>query len=246
MWRQSARGLMPSDSSQAVPQVGGPPQSAYERIVEEILSGRLAPGSKLDLAELMRRYFTSTAELRETIIHLSNDGLASLDGASSLRIAPVSLADLADLTDSRILIETEVARRSVLAGDAVWVADLGQSFVRLAEMEPLRTGEQRSHVEQWERCNHAFHAALVSACPVLRLKEISELLYRQHERYRRLSGGRRLFSREALSEHQELYTAALARDGDGVARLLGDHIRHTAATLADGLSDGSWFGAPGG
>jgi DNA-binding GntR family transcriptional regulator len=232
---------MPSSSDRSTAGIATLPRpSAYQQVVEAILSGHLAPGSKIDLAQLMRRYFISTSDLREAIIRLSSDGLALLDGPAALRITPVSVADLEELTTTRIFIESETVALSVRAGGTAWEAELAASYTDLADFPT----DSRAAGEAWEQRNHRFHAALIAACPLRRLKDFSELLSRQHERYRRLLAGRRAVSPDIQREHQELFAAAQAHDGERAGRLLGEHIRRSAETLADGIADGSWFGTP--
>ncbi|HVI52857.1 MAG TPA: GntR family transcriptional regulator [Candidatus Sulfotelmatobacter sp.] len=218
-------------------------QSGYDQVVEEILSGHLAPGSKVELVELMRRFFQTTTDLRQAIVRLTNEGLAHQDGPAALRINPVSVADLEELTATRVFIERETLVRSVQSGGAAWEATVMDSYAALVEDDPSQAEDVRAGVDVWEQRNHVFHIALISACPIRRLREISDNFYRQHERYRRLLGGRRPVPQAAIQEHQALHKAAIARDAERAGDLLVDHIRHSAATLADGIADGSWFGS---
>jgi len=220
-----------------------PQQSAYEQVVEEILSGHLAPGSKIELVELMRRYFQTTTDLRQAIVRLANEGLAHQDGLAALRIAPVSVADLKELTATRVFIEREALVQSIKAGGVAWEKAVMESYARLTEDDPSQAADPRSAVDAWEQRNHIFHNALISACPIRRLREISDNFSRQHERYRRLLGGRRPVAQIAIQEHQDLYKAAITREADKAGDLLVEHIRNSAASLADGIADGSWFGA---
>ncbi|OIQ86034.1 DNA-binding transcriptional regulator CsiR [mine drainage metagenome] len=219
-----------------------PPSSCYGRVMEDILSGHLAPGAKIELADLMRRYFLSSGDLVAAIIRLAGDGLVALEGASALRIAPVSVGDLEELTESRVFVDCEALRRSVRLGGAAWRHGVEDSFARLSAMDHLSTGDDRVKIEAWELLNHGFHAALTAACPLGRLKAQGEHLYRQHERYRRLLSGRRAIALDVHQEHEALAAAALSGDGDQAAALLESHIRKSAATLAAGIADGSWFG----
>lgn len=220
-------------------------QSGYDQMVEEILSGHLAPGSKIALVELMRRFFQTTTDLRQAIVRLTNEGLVHQDGPAVLRISPVSVADLEELTATRVFIERETLVRSVQTGGAAWEAAVMDSYAVLAEDDPSRAGDMRAAVDAWEQRNHIFHTALIAACPIRRLREISDNFYRQHERYRRLLGGRRPVPQAALLEHQALHKAAIAREAERAGDLLVEHIRNSAASLADGIADGSWFGSAG-
>lgn len=223
--------------------IGAADQSGYDRLVEEIMSGHLAPGSKIELVELMRRYFRTTTDLRQAIVRLANEGLAHQDGPAALRISPVSVADLKELTETRVFIERETLVRSIRSGNAAWEASVMDSFNSLAEYDPNQGEDLRAAVEAWEQRNHVFHTNLIAACPIRRLREISDNFYRQHERYRRLLGGRRPVPQAAIDEHLALHKAAIARDADKAGDLLVEHIRHSASSLADGIADGSWFGS---
>lgn len=220
--------------------------STHEWLEAEILSGRLPPGSKIILDSLAERRSVTASEMREAVIRLANDGLASLDGASSLRVAPVSLADLKDLTATRIVVETEVLRTSIQAADADWEARVRMAFGELSAVEALLGENPRAHLDRWERCNGNFHAALVAACPLRRLMRFNTLLYKQHERYRRLVLVQRTTPRDVHAEHLALFEAAMARDVAAACAVLEEHIGRTVDMLASGIRDGSWFGASAG
>lgn len=209
----------------------------------EILSGRLAPGSKLDLEMLAERRSVTASDIREAAVMLSNDGLVSLEGGAFLRVSPVSLADLKDLTATRVVVEAEVLRRSILAADETWEERVRAAFGELSAVEALLGDNPRAHLDRWERCNGDFHAALVSACPLRRLMRFNALLYKQHERYRRLMLVQRTTPRDVHAEHLALFEAAMARDPDTACAALEEHIGRTVDMLANGIRDGSWFGA---
>lgn len=216
--------------------------STSDWIEGEILSGRLAPGSRIDLKELALQRAVPAAEIREAVIRLAADGLATLEDPSVLRVTPVSLVDLKDLTASRIVIETEVLRQSIAAGDAGWEDHVRAAFAALSAVEPLMAQHPRDFLDRWEQCNEAFHAALGAACPLRRLMRFNERLYKQHQRYRRLSLLGRSSPRDVHAEHLALFEAALARDPERAAAVLAHHIGCTVDQLANGIRDGSWFG----
>ncbi|HYG88783.1 MAG TPA: GntR family transcriptional regulator [Azospirillum sp.] len=220
--------------------------SAHDWLEAEILSGRLPPGSRIMLDALAERRSVTPSEMREAAIQLSNDGLAFLDGGASLRVAPVSLADLKDLTATRIVVEKEVLRSSILAADADWEARVRAAFGELSAVEALLGDNPRAHLDRWERCNGEFHGALVAACPLRRLMRFNRLLYKQHERYRRLVLVQRTTPRDVHAEHLALFEAAIARDVEAACAVLEEHIARTVDMLANGIRDGSWFGASAG
>lgn len=212
---------------------------------EEILSGRLAPGSLVDLETLADRRRSTRSDMHAVALRLVADGLATLDNAAAvLRIAPVSLADLNDLTATRIVVETEALRQSIALGDAAWEQRVRGAFECLSAVEPLMVENPRRFLNDWEQCNGAFHAGLVSACPLRRLMDFNRRLYKQHQRYRRLAVLGPRGQRDVQAEHLALFEAALARDAETAGRVLTQHIASTVDQLSNGIRDGTWFGSP--
>ncbi|MCW2248961.1 DNA-binding GntR family transcriptional regulator [Azospirillum fermentarium] len=223
----------------------GDPCSTGQWLEERILSGGIAPGARIVLDDIAEQRAVALSEVREAVLRLAGDGLVVVENGV-VRAAPVSLADLKDLTATRVVVETEALRQSIACGGDSWRRQIHQSFERLAAVEPLAFDNPRDFLGEWEQCNAGFHAALVSACPLRRLMDVNRRLYKQHQRYRRLAllGGRG--QRDVHAEHLGLYEAALSRDADGAARLLARHIGNTVDQLANGIRDGSWFGTPTG
>src|SRR5918993_3566961 len=77
----------------------------YRRIRQDILECRLRPGTRLRSEELCDYYQVGISPLREALVRLSADGLAVLEEHRGYHVAPVSRADLIDLTNMRIKLE---------------------------------------------------------------------------------------------------------------------------------------------
>ena len=130
-------------------------------------------------------------------------------------ITPISLADFIDITETRVQLETEALRQSIALGDDVWEADLTSAFHLLSLAEERLgdgMGDNGGQFAQWETRNRAFHEVLIRACPSRWLHHFLAILYRQSERYRRLSITHRPVPRDVHEEHQAIFDACLARD----------------------------------
>ena len=60
------------------------------------------------------------AAVREALSLLLSDALVTAEGQRGFRVAPISLADLEDMTNTRVMLETEALRLSIRHGGAVW------------------------------------------------------------------------------------------------------------------------------
>jgi GntR family carbon starvation induced transcriptional regulator len=202
-------------------------EAAYERLRADILGGRYAGGAKLAVRHLRERYSIGASPLREALNRLAADGFVSLTGQRGFRVAPISVADLRDVTRLRIIFETEALRDSIAAGDDSWEAGIVAAHHRLMKIEQARKPDFLA----WEERNAAFHDALVAACPSPRLLQFRRNLFDQHKRYRSLSTVRLPLSRDITREHREIMTQALDRDSAGACAAVRVHIQRTAEGL---------------
>lgn len=226
-------------------------ETTYERLRNDIMGGRLTPGTKLRVEHLKSGYEVSSGTLREALSLLVSDALVESEGRRGFHVAPMSLADLEDITRTRVLIECEALRESMRHGTATWRAQVTESFEQLSQAA-ARLGSGTSF-EVWEMRNMAFHEALVSACPSRWLRHFRAMLYQHSVRYRRLSmpaqpqthGAAESRSPSppvrAHQEHQAIFDAVMADDPQRATAALGWHIYLSITRIkALGLlSDGS-------
>ena len=117
-------------------------ERAYLSLRHDVVCGKLAPGERLRVEHLKDQYEVGAGTLREALSLLVSDALVTSEGQRGFRVAPISLADLEDVTNTRVMLETEALRQSIRRGDAKWETALVQSSNRLikripASMPPL-------------------------------------------------------------------------------------------------------------
>lgn len=196
----------------------------------DIINCELMPGEKLRFESLRDRYNVSFSTLREALSRLAAESLVVAEGQRGFVVAPVSVEDLNDLTDTRVLIEIEMLRRSMQHGDDDWEADILAAFHRMDKMQK-RLGREYYLSEEWGGVHSAFHAALVAACRSPTLIEIRHKLFERAHRYRRMSSQFRKKWRKKDVEHKMIVDATLARDEKLALRLIERHIRETSENV---------------
>src|SRR6266849_597839 len=213
-------------------QGGGGPRSltsaVHECLRTDILSARLVPGQKLHIAGLAKQFSVSLAAVREALSRLVADGLVQASDQRGFRVSPVSLADLADVTQTRIDIEGLALRRSIERGDQAWLASVEQAFVALSAVPYRHPDDPQTHNEVWIARHRIFHRALVNACGSPWLLGFRDILHEQSERYRRLSVRRETGTvRDVEAEHAAIVHAVLRRDADAAVAALTEHFLTT-------------------
>ncbi|MDR6265719.1 MULTISPECIES: FCD domain-containing protein [Rhodobacterales] len=205
-------------------------ERAYRLLREDIVSGALAPGQKLKIEMLRSRYDIGSGPLREAMSRLAGDHLVEILGQRGFLVAPFTAQDAREIGDLRKMVEAEALGQSIPLGDSTWEERVITTFHRLERQEtgPAQGVEALS---EWERLNHAFHEALVAACPSVWLLRTRDSMFKHHERYRRLSRVRTVLTRDIHTEHRELLDAALDKDVEMAQRVIRLHIESTTQAV---------------
>jgi GntR family transcriptional regulator, carbon starvation induced regulator len=218
-------------------------EQAFRLLRGRILRCEIEPGAKLKVEALQREHGFSSSPLREALNRLAQEGLVRADERRGFRAAPVTVADLRDVTRMRLLIDGEALRDALKHGDDAWEAHALATFHRLEKVEARIAGPGPLSLNaEWSGLHRQFHVALLAACPSPKLLELSGSLFDQAERYRRLSMRWRKEPRNKAAEHRRILDAALARDAKSACALLHDHIARTAANVEASLLKVSTLG----
>lgn len=97
----------------------------YDFICDEIATGQLQPGDRLNIEQLAPRYGVSQTPVREAFVRLKRDGLAINGPDNKLQVVPIT----------KIYVREIYLVRSVLEGLA---AEQAAENLSAAELEPLR------------------------------------------------------------------------------------------------------------
>lgn len=212
---------------------------AYQNLRSDILSGALTAGSSLQFAQLRESYGHSMGVLREALTRLAAEGLAVKKSQHGFRVIGLSLKDLNDLTDSRILIETEVFRDAIKNGDLDWETGVVSAHHKLERTEKHLDGDPKTVTEAWALAHQAFHVSLISAATNDRLKAYAESLRASAELYRRWSMPFEIEPRDVDAEHRTLRDLAIARDPVAAGEVLVQHLSFTRDLIVRGMQGGN-------
>lgn len=205
----------------------------YRRLRDDIIHGRLEPGSKLRIEHLRAQYEVGATPLREALSRLASEGFATSEGQRGFRVTDVSFEDLMDITNMRITLEGMALSQSILKGDDEWESNVVAAFHRLTKVEMA----EEPDLIQWEARNAEFHLALISACTSSWLRRFYDVLYDQHKRYRNMARVARDARRDIHGEHTAIKDAALARNVEEALEANEQHIRRTAEVCRPAIEE---------
>lgn len=208
--------------------------STANRLRQDIITGRLAPGQRLHFDKIKKAYDVGTSPLREALVQLTADGLVINEGHKGFTVAPVLLDEMLDVLELRVHLETLALRKSMARGDEEWEVAITAAYYRLArateQLESADAEHRKQAEDDWERRHREFHFALTGACDSQWLLHFCDRLYDQIERYRRHYWEYPDRAHRADAEHEQLKEAVIERQTDAAISLLTDHF-HAQAEL---------------
>jgi len=207
--------------------------SGYQRIRSDIIFGVLTPSGRLKLDSMKEDYGLSVSTLREILNRLASEGFVVAEGQRGFEVAPVSIQNLRELAQLRILLEHHAMTESFRAGDMEWEGRVVSAHHKLAATERtiLAAGDDP---ELRKRYDSEFHQALISNCGSRTLKDAHVAVFDKYFRYQMIAFSYR--GSEPAAQHKALLEAALKRDAATAADTLRAHVNncveHALATAA--------------
>jgi DNA-binding GntR family transcriptional regulator len=205
-------------------------EQVYEILRGELLNGGLHPGQKLKMVELTDRFGVSQSVVREALTRLTEQGLLVASPQRGFRVRDLSIEDIAELTETRIQVESLALRLAVERGDLQWETGILAAHHRL-DRTPV-TRDDGTVSEDWSTSHRDFHQALLTGCGNRRLESVVNSLRDGAELYRRwywvLTDDHQ---RDLAREHRELKELALARDAGRAIEVLTEHIDRAPSLL---------------
>ncbi len=208
----------------------------YERLLEDILKGKLEPGLKLRLQVLKKDYDVGNSPLREALNRLSENGMVIREENKGFRVAPTSIKELEELIRTRCWLEEIALRESINNGDDQWEENVVLAFHRLSRVSTANNDPSFYTSQEWEQRHREYHKTLLSACNSGILLGYCTQLHEKTLRYRNLGEMVEYRERHELEEHRAIQQAVLDRNADRAVELLNKHFRATADIV---ISSGS-------
>ncbi|WP_142846212.1 GntR family transcriptional regulator [Telmatospirillum sp. J64-1] len=202
---------------------------AYDLLRHDILSGALAPGSRLRIEVLKKRYGIGPTPLREALFRLLSDGIVSCEEHRGFSIPDVSLAELRDITDQRKMVECAAMRAAIANATDAYDAEVVAAHFRLSRATAKCSADDHAALQEWERLHRLFHQTLIEGANSPVLMRLQRMLYDQADRYRHLYLQDTFVPDSVHDDHTRLMEATLERDADKACALLSEHVERVHA-----------------
>lgn len=182
-----------------------------------ILNGELTGGTRLVQAEIAATLDVSTTPVREALRDLATEGLVQFDPHRGAIVAELSVDDVHDIYEIRMVLEPLAMRQAV-------------PHLSDALLERLRALHQamleEPHSAEWVDRNRVFHMAVYETAASSRLATIIRNLQDASVMYIGASlKDNPALRDEANHDHAEILAALERRDADAAVEALTEHLR---------------------
>lgn len=191
---------------------------AYDRIRNEVITGHLQQGKRLNQLQLARDLDVSQRTVREALARLVSEGLATHEPHKGVRVVSLPLHELEEIYELRALLEGLAVE---LAADCITPNDIG----RMRRLLPATVPSGRaSSIGSVRQANRDFHWAAIGASGntylVKLLRQLWEMVL--------ISALPKEEDRQQDSKaHKELVEALEARNGKEARKIVERHVRRT-------------------
>jgi len=203
-----------------VPRFSTMQEAITREIRDDIVAGRLAPGTRLVVDELAAKFGVSPMPIREALRQLGAERLLVIHSYRGATVAELSIDEIREIFLMRELLEGEAARSGARR--------LGPEQRRRLQtlMDDMRA-TVRDH-GRWITADRAFHMTLYQTSEYPRLVALVGQLRQDIERYVRLYIALQPNIPRSMRRHQEILDASLAGDGQAARAATVGHLRETA------------------
>lgn len=204
-------------------------QQVLSLLRNDILAGKYRPGDKLRQDEVARRFEVSTTPVREAFRGLRSEGLVTIDANKGVVVKGLSVEDVAEIYELRILLEPLLAKKSVATIDAVALDAAAAIHERMCAA---------SDPHEWAALNCDFHIRLMKSEEHSRLYEMVKNLLVVAAPYVSLS----IYMQPQIQqtdneEHAMILDGYRKKNGRLVEKIVRQHLQQTLETIEDAVNE---------
>ena len=204
---------------------------AYATIKDEIISCALQPGEEISEGLLVARYGMSKAPIRSAMMRLRQEGLIVSRGRQGNAVSPVTLRDIQEIFQLRLVLDITAVRLAAGRVDAARLRALNRA-AHTTYPEGDRAGQAA-----YLRANREFHRYVAECSGNQRLVALVVGLMEQHERIVHLGLAMQRREHEFHHFHDDLVDALIEGDGERAAELTENALRGSQRKVMEALTD---------
>lgn len=207
--------------------MGNASSAICRSLTEDIVSGRLAPGLKLEELVLAERFQVSRTPIREALRELHARGLIDLQPRKGGIVRSIGLDDLSDMLEAMVELDALCCRISAERMSAVQKKQL--QMVQQQSEDCVARGDEAGYLQ----LNHQFHQLI---CAGAQNRSLAAMLSNLRERLAPFRAAQTHVERRlpvSNDEHQAILKAILASDAEASYEAMRNHTARLSINVLD-------------
>ena len=202
-----------------------------QELERRIVQGELAPGDKLNEANLAESLGVSRGPVREAFRVLEEAGLVRQEKNRGVFVRHIPLAEALEIFDLRAMMDEAVGRS---LAQHITPEQLRHARQMVETMErAVKAGD----ADQYHLLNLQFHDTLVAYSGNRKLTALYRRLINQLSLFRRLNLADARQLPQSVSEHRAIIKAIAGGDGEAAGRAMRQHVLDSKARTVRNHSD---------
>lgn len=198
----------------------------FEKLENDILSGRYAYGEVLTESGLCEELGVSRTPIREATRRLEQENILRMTG-KGLVVQGITRDDIRDILAIRLRIEGMAA---AYAAERMSPEDK-KKLREAVDLQEFYVGRSDADHVQWQ--DHEFHETIYVGCGSVTLQSTLVPLHRKAQKYRRASVENKARAAQSVEEHRLICEAIEAGDAKLAEERMVAHIENARKSMLD-------------
>ena len=203
----------------------------YEDLKNQILRGKLIPGTRLMEIDLSKKMGASRTPIREALKMLAEDNLVAIEPNKGAYVSKISLRDLLEIIEIR---ESMDESTSYHAAERIDEATKDKLYNAMVNYNKAAKNGDQSQMIKWDT---AFHSIIVEATGNKVMMQIANQIRELVLRFRYLYYGDFERSAHVEPEHLAIYEAIVSGDAEKAKEASQLHIRNIRSDIIREFGD---------
>lgn len=202
-----------------------------EQLREQLVDGRLPPGTHIVIKDVAARMGVSSVPVREALKVLQSEGRVIHSPGKGYTVRQLSYEEMVQVNRLAMMVEAETLKTGVPN-----LTD--EEAEEMAERLRILIDPESSRIERLE-AHRSFHLIPMRAARISIFFETVERLWDHYEHYRLLFfDSNKALEDSARHEHEEFLDACQSRDVDSALEIHGRHRNSSFAQLSELAEEG--------
>lgn len=201
-----------------------------QQLADQILSGKLAPGQRIEEKTVTEQFGVSRTPVRDALRHLAATGLVAIRPHRGVTVVDLEVEQLSDMFEAQAEIEALCARLS-----ARRMSNIERRKLEMLS-EQSRPALPTTDHELYSDTNEAFHKLIYAGSHNETLEQMAINLWNRVAPFRRsifFKLGNRM--EQSFDEHSEIIDAITAGDEVRAQQAMHAHITNSSVNAIDYL-----------